>query len=92
MPLFPMQAAYLRQSLSPSGFRLLRVLRTDPTPGGPSALLLILSVGLPVSQREPSGPPKFLCASLDTCHALRGPRQTIGELTLALSLCWLLLR
>jgi hypothetical protein len=29
-------------------------------------------------------------ASLHTCHALRGPRQTLGELTKTLSLCWLL--
>ena len=29
-------------------------------------------------------------ASLHTCHALRGPRQTLGQLTKTLSLCWLL--
>jgi hypothetical protein len=29
-------------------------------------------------------------ASLHTCHALRGPRQTLGELTKTLSLHWLL--
>ena len=29
-------------------------------------------------------------ASLHTCHALRRPRQTLGELTKTLSLCWLL--
>ena len=29
-------------------------------------------------------------ASLHTCHALCGPRQSLGELTKALSLCWLL--
>ncbi len=32
-------------------------------------------------QQEPIGPPKFLRASLNTCHALRRPRQTFRMLT-----------
>jgi hypothetical protein len=83
----------------------LGVLWTDPTPEGLRLSYLSFQFGLPVSPdggyptpsssfgQELFGSPKFYNISLHTCHALRGPRQTLRNLTsLAVPLCWLLVR
>jgi len=72
-----------------SGGSFLRVLWADPTPDRLRLSYLIFRSAYLLSQ-ERIGSPKFLCVSLDTCHALCGPRQTFGKLTNTLSLCWLL--
>ncbi len=79
----------------------LRVLWTDLTPHVSSASLLVVSAWLtclsgrgldPCTGQERVRPPKSLDASLHTSHALRGPRPTLGALTLSRSLCELLFR
>ena len=98
-PRFPLWATAACQSLPLANLRFardrpyrLRVLWTDPTPWSSSASLLVLSA-LPTCFLP--GTPRVsqvLDVSLHASHALRGPRQTLGSLTIARSLCWLLVR
>jgi hypothetical protein len=65
----------------------LRVLWNDLTPTSPSnALLAVETFYLLSGDWRASQVPD---ASLTTCHAL-GPRQSLGTLTIAIPLCWLL--
>ena len=74
----------------------LRVLWTDLTPERPSALLLVISVGLPVPpvagtptrwSQVPFGSPKFSSFLSTHTTLLCRPRQTLGMLTKTHSLC-----
>jgi hypothetical protein len=49
-----------------------------------------MSGTLRISQAWPELGRRVLGVSLHTCHALSRPRQTLGGLTMAPSLCWLL--
>ena len=84
---FPVRAASHRHPLPHvDGSPALRVLRGDPTPHGPSAILSVTAYLCP-GIHEVSQVPD---ASLHAYHALGGPRQTLGKLTKALPLCRLL--
>jgi len=68
-----------------------RTLWADPTPRRPSASLLVLSV--PPTWFQHPGAARVSQVpgiSLHACHALRRPRQTLQDLTIAVPLCWLL--